>query len=338
MAYVDAIFLVWLLTLLIAFINTPLSIRLLAYLNIYKNSDTKDTLYGTKATDFNAIRNKTGSVGKQVPRMGGFVYLLPMLLIGTVLAIALDSVFFTTFLFIFYASFIIGMYDDLVDVSLLSGHITLRDRIAYVTFIGLLIGTLLYLISMTTIGLPGGYVFDLGVGMIPFAAIWFLLWYAGAIIDGIDGLSGTQIIIIFSALTILAAFQFNIPVLFATVLILAVTISWLWSNINPAKAYITESGMMPLLIAFAYLSLILGTNGGDGIWFALVVGLLFILTWMSNVVQLLYRWRTGKKLLRVAPIHHHFEAKGMPSSSVVLRYLLITLILSITAIFGILVW
>lgn len=71
---------------------------------------------------------------------------------------------------------------------------------------------------------------------------------------------------------------------------------------------------------------------GNGISLLLIVGLPLIATVASNVVQVSYRKMTGRKLLRIAPLHHHFEAIGWPSYKVTMRYWIISIFCAVIGV------
>jgi phospho-N-acetylmuramoyl-pentapeptide-transferase len=65
-------------------------------------------------------------------------------------------------------------------------------------------------------------------------------------------------------------------------------------------------------------------GGGVGISALVIIGFPLVVTVLSVIVQLLYKKIYGKKLLRIAPLHHHFEAIGWPSYKVTMRYWVIS--------------
>jgi len=71
---------------------------------------------------------------------------------------------------------------------------------------------------------------------------------------------------------------------------------------------------------------------GNGIALLAIVGFPLIATVASNVLQLSYRKATGKKLFRIAPLHHHFEAIGWPSYKVTMRYWIISIICAVVGV------
>jgi len=71
---------------------------------------------------------------------------------------------------------------------------------------------------------------------------------------------------------------------------------------------------------------------GNGIALMLIVGLPLLATVASNVLQLSYRKATGRKLFRIAPLHHHFEAIGWSSEKVTMRYWIISIICALIGV------
>ena len=92
----------------------------------------------------------------------------------------------------------------------------------------------------------------------------------------------------------------------------------------------TETGSMALTLTLAVVVFMTDSlGGGNGISLLFIIGLPLIATVASNVLQVTYRKLTGKKLFRIAPLHHHFEAIGWPSYKVTMRYWIISIICAI---------
>ena len=152
-------------------------------------------------------------------------------------------------------------------------------------------------------------------------------------IDGIDGLSGGVFASIFTAYAGVAATQqqWDVAALCAT--LTGATLAFTWFNIPPARFWMTETGSMALTLCLSVIVFMTDSLAdGYGISLLLVIGLPLIVTVASVVLQVLYRKAFGKKLFRIAPLHHHFEAIGWPAYKVTMRYWVISII---CAIFGI---
>ena len=103
--------------------------------------------------------------------------------------------------------------------------------------------------------------------------------------------------------------------------------AFLWFNIPPARFYMSETGSMALTVALAVTAFSTDTLGeGVGIAVLPIIALPLTATVVTTVLQVLSKKILGRKLFRVAPIHHHFEALGWPAYKVTMRYWVITVI------------
>jgi len=184
-----------------------------------------------------------------------------------------------------------------------------------------------------SIGIPFDGELAIGILIIPFFVLMTNALYASGVIDGIDGLSGGVFAAIFASYSGVAILQhqFEIAALCAT--ITGAILAFTWFNIPPARFWMTETGSMALTLTLAVVVLMTDNLGdGHGISLFFIIGLPLIATVLSNVLQILYRKITGKKLFRIAPLHHHFEATGWPSYKVTMRYWIISIICAILGI------
>ena len=110
-------------------------------------------------------------------------------------------------------------------------------------------------------------------------------------------------------------------------------LAFLWFNIPPARFWMTETGTMALTLCLATVAFMTDTLAdGKGISLLPVVGLPLVVTVASNVLQISYRKFTGKKLFKIAPLHHHFEALGWPSYKVTMRYWIISIVCAVIGV------
>ena len=92
-------------------------------------------------------------------------------------------------------------------------------------------------------------------------------------------------------------------------------LGFLWWNAAPAKIFMGDTGSLALGGAVAGLSVLTRTE-----FLAVILGFLFLVEVMSDVIQVGYFKATHKRVFRMAPIHHHFEVGGMPEVTVVVRF------------------
>jgi phospho-N-acetylmuramoyl-pentapeptide-transferase len=173
---------------------------------------------------------------------------------------------------------------------------------------------------------------NIGLWFIPFFILVTLLMYSGGVIDGIDGLAGGVFAIIFATYSGIAFFQNQINLAAFCAVIVGSILAFLWFNIPPARFYMSETGSMALTITLAIVAFMTDSMGeGRGIIVLPIIAFPLIITTISVVLQMLSKKIRGKKIFLVAPLHHHFEAKGWPAYKVTMRYWIVSLIF---AIFG----
>ena len=312
---------------------TRIVIPILRKTGAYKRSDRKRTLYGGEAREFARIRmrEETDAKKQPVPRMGGFTILPTVILIGSLLAWFRDSEVLLLAVLTVSAAVFIMLYDDLTDIGIVKRKpLRIRDRFLCLAALTVCTGFGFAMLIPNHITFlpfaPFEYVAVPAFVMALLFTAWCIFWQASSVIDGIDGLAGSIFLVLFSGTFLLGVLQGDEVPLLLSALGLGVLIPWLFANYAPAKAYLTETGITALIMLFAVITFLLGAGAepGDGLWVGIIFGSVLIATWVSVVLQLLYRKRTGGKLFRIAPLHHHFEAMGLPGSSVVLRYMLVT--------------
>lgn len=334
-----------LLSFIIGISITPIVTHFLYKYKVWKKRGGKIAMGGREATEFNRLK---GDGETKTPRMGGIVIWGSVLITlgGTYI---LAQLFPNTFLsnlnylsrsqtlipaFTLMVGAIIGFLNDFYDVSHEGKGLRLSIRLGLITILSLGLGFWFYFkLGVSSISIPFDAVLELGIFIIPFFTLLTIMLYASGVIDGIDGLSGGVFASIFAAYTGIAIIQsqFNLAVFCATVV--GAILAFLWFNIPPARFWMTETGSMALTLSLATVVFMTDTlGGGNGISLLLIVGLPLIATVASNVLQLLYRKTTGKKLFRIAPLHHHFEAIGWPSYKVTMRYWIISIICAVVGV------
>ena len=166
---------------------------------------------------------------------------------------------------------------------------------------------------------------------IPFA-ILVILATTNAInlTDGIDGLSSSVSIIIITCLTSIAViFKKEEAVIFGSIVIGAI-LGFLIFNLHPAKVFMGDTGSLFLGGVISSISLYLRIP-----LLLLVIALIPILETISVIIQVLYFKKTGKRIFKMAPLHHHFELSGWSENKVVIIFTLITLLVCIIGIFAV---
>ncbi len=223
---------------------------------------------------------------------------------------------------------IVGLVDDILEVTQSAGGLPLRTRLFIVAAIAAFCGWWFYdKLGVSSIGIPLSLPLHLGFLFIPFFILVALAVYASGIIDGIDGLAGGVFGIVFMAYAGIAFMQDQLDLAGFSAAVSGAIFAFLWFNVPPARFYLSETGTMALTLALtitAFSADALG--GGVGVFVLPILAFTLAATVVSSVLQVFWKVVFKRKLLRVAPVHHHFEALGWPPYKVTMRYWIITII------------
>jgi len=234
---------------------------------------------------------------------------------------------------------LVGLIDDLLDIKKSregqSGGLSIYKRLFAVGLAALFCAWWFYeKLDVTALGLPEIWgSIPLGIFFIPFFVLVVIAIYAGGVIDGLDGLAGGVFTTMFAAYGGIAFYQQQIDLAAFCATIAGALLAFLWFNIPPARYYMSETGTMGLTITLAVVAFMTDSlGGGYGVLVLPVIALPLVLTVLSNLIQVLSKKFRGKKVFRVAPLHHHFEAIGWPAHKVTMRYWVFSLISAILGI------
>jgi phospho-N-acetylmuramoyl-pentapeptide-transferase len=138
------------------------------------------------------------------------------------------------------------------------------------------------------------------------------------ITDGLDGIAGGTLAFAFVSFMIIALLnvptQPNIALLCA--LIIGALLGFLWFNVHPAQVFMGDSGSLALGATLAVIALVTGQ-----ILVLPLVGLIFVVETASDIIQIGYfKISGGKRVFRMAPLHHHFELGGWDEEKITLRF------------------
>lgn len=327
----------------IGILLAPVLTHYLYKYRVWKKTAQKTALDGSIAIEFGKLRNSEETA---TPRMGGILIWASVLIvtIGTwALAQFLPSPLTEKLdflsrsqtwipLFTLLTGAVMGFINDVLDIQP-SGEkgVRLRTRIIFVTIVSLFIGWWFYAkLGVATIGIPGDGTLFIGALIIPLFALMTLGLYAGGVIDGIDGLAGGVFSAAFMAYAGIAYFQNQINVAAFSATLTGAILAFLWFNIPPARFWMTETGTMGLTMTLAVIAFMTDSlGGGYGIAALPIIAFPLIITVLSNIIQITSKKLRGKKIFRIAPLHHHFEALGWPSYKVTMRYWIISVVCAI---------
>lgn len=313
--------------------GTPLLTHYLYQYRAWKKNPGKMALDGSTASVFNGLHTEREV---RAPRFGGIVVwgsagLVTLILAA--LAYIIPEPTFTKLDFLsrsqtwvplgaLLAGACIGFVDDLLIIRPTGEGIRLRYRLIAVFLLSLAVGWWFYdKLDVTSVNVPFSSPLYLGILIVPFFVALSLAIYASGVIDGLDGLSGGVFASIFASYAIIAFVQDQIDLAAFCAAIVGGLLAFLWFNIPPARFYMSDTGTMALTLTLPVVAF-LTDSLGDGVGVAVfpLIGAILVATVASDILQIASKRLLGKKLFRIAPLHHHFEALGWPAEKVVMRY------------------
>lgn len=220
---------------------------------------------------------------------------------------------------------VLGGVDDWVNVkSRNPGGIGLLAR--HKAMWGLAITTaaaigLHFFLGLESVAIPGiPEKISIGLWYIPIAI--FIINATGHTVnltDGLDGLAAGTVLVAFLSYAVIAYLQEQVYLVAFCLTVVGALAGFLWFNAYPAKVIMGDTGSLALGGTLATVALMTGQ------WLLLpVVGVVFVAEGMSDILQVAYFKRTkGKRLFRMAPIHHHFELGGWSEVQVTIRFWII---------------
>ncbi len=188
-----------------------------------------------------------------------------------------------------------------------------------------------------------GPVIDLGPFYIFFAA-FIITGFGNAVnlTDGLDGLATMPVVIAALALLVISYLVGNVK--FATYLgiphvpgagdvtilcsaIIGGGLAFLWFNAPPAAVFMGDTGSLALGGALGAIAVVAHHE-----IVLIIIGGLFVVETVSVILQVFFYKRTGKRIFRMAPIHHHFEQLGWSEPTVVIRFWIISFVLALAGL------
>jgi phospho-N-acetylmuramoyl-pentapeptide-transferase len=324
---------------------TPILTHYLYKHAAWKKRPGKRGLDGNTAHEFNRLHSENEV---RAPRMGGIVIwgsvvltiistwllarLFPMPALIELDFLSRNQTWLPLATLFFGA--LIGLIDDLLVIRHEAEGLRLRHRLLIVVALSSFIGWWFWAkLAVTAVDIPFATPLQIGWLIVPLFVLVSLALYASGVIDGIDGLSGGVFASIFASYTIIAFAQDQIDLAAFTACVVGGILAFLWFNIPPARFYMSDTGTMGLTLAIGTVAFMTDNlGGGVGIAVLPIIGGILVVTVLSNIAQIAWKKMFGRKLLRIAPLHHHFEAIGWPGHKVVMRYWVLSIALAFAGV------
>ena len=227
----------------------------------------------------------------------------------------------------------LGLVDDFLQIfgskkSLAIG-IPRRIRIAIVLFVGAIEGVWFYY-KLGFDGIPIPFVdlfIPLGAGFILFYMFVVLALFSSSVIDGLDGLAAGVLSVIFGAYGVIGIFQDQLNIATFCFVVMGALLAFLWFNVPPARFYLGETGILALTLSLSVIIFLTNT-----VVEFIIIGLPLVVTAGSSLGQIIARRFFNRKILNVAPLHHHLESIGWSREKITMRYWIISVFCAVIGI------
>ena len=287
------------------------------------------------------IIKKTGT-----PTMGGVIIIIGILF-STLLWADLTNVYIWTLIFVSISLGGLGLLDDTLKIKYKNSR-GLKSRYKFLGQVIIGAITLFILIKYSNhnylhdLYFPffKNFIWDMGLFFIPFG-LFVIIGSSNAVnlTDGLDGLATVPVMLVALSFTLISYVVGN--TIFSDYLkiqyiadvgeisifcgsIVGACLGFLWYNAPPAKIFMGDTGSLSLGGSLAAVAIIVKHE----IVLAIIGGL-FVLETVSVIIQVISFKLTGKRIFKMAPIHHHFEKKGWAESTIVIRFWIIAIILAL---------
>lgn len=273
------------------------------------------------------------------PTMGGVLILAPVLLLTILLNFASlvgvpgvgTSVMLPLLVLVAYG--VLGALDDWEGIrgKRRGQGMTARMKFLVQLALALIVAyALKYLLDVPDLFIPGvpGEI-ELGLWYVPIAAFIIVAESNGVnFTDGLDGLAGLVSATCFAAFGVIAMMQGQVYLARFCFLLVGALFGFLWFNVHPAELFMGDTGSLPLGAVLGVVALMTGQ------WpLLIVIAVIPMSEVLSVVLQVSYfKLTKGRRLFKMAPLHHHFELLGWSETQVVQRFWLIGLIVAMIGI------
>ena len=283
------------------------------------------------------------------PTMGGVIIIIGIIL-STLLWADLTNIYVWTLIFVSLSLGGLGLLDDILKIKLKNSS-GLKSRYKFLGQIIIGVATLFILINysnheyLNNLYFPffKNLILDMGLFFIPFG-LFVIIGASNAVnlTDGLDGLATVPVMLVALSFTLISYVVGN--TIFSEYLqiqyiqdvgelsifcgsVVGACLGFLWYNAPPAKIFMGDTGSLSLGGSLAAIAIIVKHE----IVLAIIGGL-FVLETVSVIIQVASFKLTGKRIFKMAPIHHHFEKKGWAESTIVIRFWIIAIILALVGL------
>lgn len=266
------------------------------------------------------------------PTMGGIIFLI-VLLFSSIFLINQNTFVGWFAIATTFAYGLLGFLDDFLKVKFHhNAGLKPYQKIVGQVGIGLIVGLFLYFSGRTSLNFFN-LSFDIGWYVVPFSLLVLVATTNSVnLTDGLDGLAGgvSFVYLLFFGL-ILALSPDNQSLALLCFGMCGAILGYLGLNCFPAKIFMGDTGSL----ALGGFVGVVGALSGLELYIPLM-GIMFVLSALSDIIQVLHFKRTHKRVFLMAPLHHHFEQKGVHENRIVTIYIIVTTAVCLAVLLGVL--
>jgi phospho-N-acetylmuramoyl-pentapeptide-transferase len=319
---------------LVSMLITPIYTTM-AYRYRWWKKPRETAVTGEKASVFMSLHGEKHK--RLIPTMAGVVFVVAVCLVTVPFNLTRAETWLPLAAFLGAAG--VGLLDDLINIwGAGKGVAGLRSQIklALTTLVALIGGWFFYFkLDVSSIHIPfGGSEWEIGWLIIPlFVLVVVATANAVNISDGLDGLAGGLTATAFAAYAAIAFLEQRYGIAGFCLTMVGALLSYTWFNIYPARFFMGDIGSFALGTALGVVAMLT-----DTVLLLPIIGLVFVAEAGSSALQILSKkLRGGKKIFKIAPIHHHFEAIGWPETKVTMRFWVIGQVAAFLGLIGFMV-
>ena len=263
------------------------------------------------------------------PTMGGLAFITSVIIIAMVFYRFKDKTVNLT-LIIVGGFMLVGFLDDFLKIYRKENEgLKPYQKIIFQLAIAVIAAVYCYINGVTRLAVPfgGGLSFEVSWGIIPIVLFVFLASVNCVnLTDGLDGLAGGTSLAYLAFFGIMLAVSGNSGATLCFIGVGALA-AFLLFNANKAAIFMGDTGSLALGGLIACVTVFSGNT-----LYLPIIGITFVFSGISVIVQVIYYKRTGRRVFLMAPLHHHFQMKGYTDCKISYAYSLITALAGIICI------
>jgi phospho-N-acetylmuramoyl-pentapeptide-transferase len=296
---------------------TPLYTTL-AYKYEWWKKPRTTTLTGEVAKVFTKLH--AGKHKRHIPTMAGIIFVLSVAIVTLISNLSRSETWLP--LAAFVGAGLVGLIDDIINIrgtGIGVAGLPSKLKLLLTTLVALVGGLWFYgKLDVSSIHIPlVSQPWHLGWLIVPLF-IFVVVATANAvnISDGLDGLAGGLTVTAFTVYSVIALLEGRYGIAGFCLTVVGALLSYTWFNIFPARFFMGDVGSFALGTALGVVAMLT-----DTVLLLPVIGIVFVAEAGSVILQITSKkLRSGKKIFKISPLHHHFEASGWPETKVTMRF------------------